>query len=108
MRFHAFHGCHPAEQKVGGRFDVDVTLLLDFEGFERSDEIESTLDYVTVMEVVSEEMKAPKKLIETVAAHIGKRLKARFEEVSEVEVTVRKYQPPVKHELEYVSTTIKV
>lgn len=108
LRFHAFHGCHPDEQKVGGKFEVDVELRVAFNGFEREDELESTPDYVKVMDVASAEMHKPRKLIESVAASIGKELKSCFPEVSEVLVTVRKFQPPVNHELEYVSATIKV
>lgn len=106
MRFHAFHGCHEGERKVGGRFEVDVCLSLNLDGFVREDEIGSTLDYVRVMETVEAEMRVPRKLIETVAASIARVLKSEFKQVDEVSVTVRKYNAPVRYELDHVSTTI--
>ena len=37
LSFHAFHGCHPHEQRTGGVFEVDMIVDGDFSAAQNSD-----------------------------------------------------------------------
>ena len=58
-----------------------------------------TIDYVTVYEIVKNEMAIRSKLIENVAKRIADSLKKNLSLINLVEVTVTKINPPVKGEI---------
>lgn len=96
MTFFAHHGVFPEENTVGNRYDVSVYLTTDIAEAAEHDSIRHTIDYGRVYQIVSEEMQAPRKLLETLAVHIGRRLVAEYAQVQQVLVRVSKYNPPIK------------
>lgn len=102
---HGYHGCHPMERKTGGDFEVDVHVHKDFTAAAVSEKLNETVDYVTLMNLVEEQMKIRCDLIESVAHNIAHEVKARFEGVGKVEVSVRKLHPPVRQKVDHVSVT---
>lgn len=103
LMFHAFHGCHPAERKVGGRFEVDIEVKVDLKQSAYSDNLEDTVDYVILMDIASAEMKKRRDLIETVAQDIAEAIKVRYPVSEQVEVTIKKHAAPVIYDLNYVA-----
>jgi len=70
IEFHSFHGYYPEEQKIGGRFLVNLEMDTAFEDAFHSDQLEDTFNYETAYKIVKEEMEKPSKLIEHVAGRI--------------------------------------
>ncbi|MDP6908800.1 MAG: dihydroneopterin aldolase [Flavobacteriales bacterium] len=99
IRLHAFHGCLEEEARIGGKYRVDVKAVADFNLCADSDDLEKAVDYVLVYQLVSEEMRIRSKLIETVAKRISERLKGAYPWVSEWEVHLTKFNPPVQGSL---------
>ncbi len=99
IRLHAFHGCLDEEAKLGGKYRVDVKAVADFNACADTDNLEKTVDYVLVYQMVSEEMGIRSKMIETVAKRIAERLKKAYPWVSEWEVNLTKFSPPVQGNL---------
>ncbi|NQV51537.1 MAG: dihydroneopterin aldolase [Flavobacteriales bacterium] len=100
---HAKHGCHAEERRTGGPFSVDVCVYGDFSPATLSDDIQDAVDYVGLMDLVTEIMAIPKNLIETVAADLAGAILERFQTVRKVDITIRKMKPPVKHDVDFVS-----
>lgn len=99
LTFHARHGVMPQESKVGGRFEVDVTLRLDdteCSGAVDDDLLCHTVNYAEVYAAVAEEMARPSALIEHVAGRMARRMLHDFPAVREVTVRVRKCCPPIE------------
>ena len=71
MDFYAFHGCFAEEQKIGTHFRVDVALTTDTTKAQKSDDINHTVNYLEVYQVVKREMMIPSHLLEHVADRIG-------------------------------------
>jgi dihydroneopterin aldolase len=100
VRLHAIsiYGCHgvsDAEQQVGRPFEVDVELVLDLAAAADSDDLEATVDYAAVCDVVRRVHEAgPYRLLEALAGRIAKEVLDGFP-VQEVTVRVRKPHPPV-------------
>ena len=70
MEFYAYHGCFEEEQKIGTWFNVDLSLEVDTSKAEKSDNIEDTVNYQSVYQVVKEQMMIPSHLLENVARRI--------------------------------------
>ncbi len=94
--FYAHHGVMQEEHQLGGRYEVDVALSLDFKAAARTDNLENTVDYERVYSLVEEIVTSNRfYLIEKLSYLIARRVMEAFDVVTEVEVTVRKPNPPV-------------
>lgn len=94
--FYAHHGVMQEEHRIGGRYEVDVSVDLDFEAAARNDDLKATVDYETVYRLVQEIVTQNRfYLIEKLAYLIAHAVVEAFPRVLAVEVTVRKPNPPV-------------
>ena len=95
MYFHAFHGCLPAEEQLGGKYRVDVSIEADFSQAAISDELAKTADYERVFNLVDEEMAKPSKLIEAVAKRVSEALASEYRWAERINIVIIKYDPPI-------------
>ncbi|MEP6846649.1 MAG: dihydroneopterin aldolase [Panacibacter sp.] len=94
LRFHAFHGLYKEEKKIGGDYEVNITIrhlpkklpVLH---------IEDTIDYTVVYNLVNAIMQQPEPLLETVASMIADEILRKFSHAEEVSVSVTKLNPPI-------------
>lgn len=98
VRFFAYHGYYPEEQKVGNEFLVDIETETVVEE-NLKDELSDTVNYERLFEIASFEMKTPRKLLETVAHRILKTILAEFSQLAKIRVGIRKLNLPVKGEV---------
>ena len=83
------------EGRIGGKYRIDIKALADFNNCADTDDLNKTVDYVIVYELVKKEMAIRSKLIETVAKRIALKLQAQYAWISEWEVSLTKFNPPV-------------
>lgn len=95
IRFHAYHGCLEEEGIIGGKYRIDIKAVADFSECATTDNLEKTVDYVIVYQLVKKEMEVRSKLIETVAKRIAEQLRKQYPWVVEWEVSLTKFNPPV-------------
>ena len=94
LEFHARHGLHPEEEKLGTRFIVDVEMQTPFEGI--ADRLEQTTDYAAVYMAVREVATGRRYyLIETLADHLAEILLERFPSIQGLTVRVHKPFAPL-------------
>jgi dihydroneopterin aldolase len=107
MEFFAWHGFYPEEQKTGNNFVVDIEV--DFTPGDNiyADELSNTVDYELLYDIICDEMKLTKKLIDTVAQAIMDRVKNKYTFVDSIELTIKKLNPLVGAKTKYSSVTIK-
>lgn len=96
---HAFHGCMDEEAKIGQRFSVDVDLCFDMTAAIEKDTLSDTADYVTIHQIVRDEMAIRSKLIEHVAGRILNRMQKQYPMLTSLRVAIHKYNPPVNGQL---------
>jgi len=102
-----FHGVFEAERANGQDFYVDVEIEVDLTRASVSDDVNDTINYAEVTDLVVEEITSnPVALIEKLAGRIAERIKSTFAQASVVTVTVHKPQAPVKAEVRDISVTI--
>ncbi|MEW6182816.1 MAG: dihydroneopterin aldolase [Bacillota bacterium] len=106
MAFFARHGVLQAEQEVGQRFLVDVTLYLDLSPAGAADDMDKTIDYLTVYRKVEEVVCGRSvRLLETLAESIAASVLKSFV-VHEVCVRVEKPGAPLPGCFESVGVEI--
>ena len=94
--FYGHHGVMQEEHRVGGRYEVDVSVGLDFEDAALHDDLTRTVDYEKVYDFVRRLVTENKfYLIEKLAYRIAHKVAETYPDVEGVEVTVRKPNPPV-------------
>ena len=95
VRFHAFHGVMPQEGRVGADFLVSVRVGIAFEKAMQSDDVEDTLNYAELYQLVQREMAVPSRLLEHVAGRIVKAIGKDFPDVTSIDLKLTKLNPPM-------------
>lgn len=95
MEFKAYHGCLEQEKVRGNSFTVDFRGEMDLSAAAESDNLNDTVNYGEIYEVVAEEMSIPSELLENVAGRIVKEIGKRFPQFVSFSVRVSKKRPPV-------------
>ena len=94
LRFHAFHGVMPQERLTGNDYSVDLRVGNDVSSAMLSDDVNDTINYAGLYEIVRQEMSVPSQLVERVAFRIADRISRRYPDVSRMDVKVTKLNPP--------------
>ena len=95
MEFKAYHGCLEQEKVRGNSFTVDFRGEMDLSAAAESDNLEDTVNYGEIYELVAYEMSIPSELLENVAGRIVKEIEKRFPQFVSFSVRVSKKKPPV-------------
>ncbi len=94
LQIHAYHGLYEEEKVLGNDFVVDLTV-----GYQPASlpiiEIEETINYVSLYELVQKHMQNATPLLETVVSNIALAILAQFSLAEEVNIAIRKSYPPI-------------
>ena len=104
IRVFAYHGHLPEEEKLGGHFMVNVWVTADTSEVEKTDDLNDTLDYVKIIEIVKEQMAIRSNMIEHPAKRIVDAI-LPLDKVQKVKVEVEKIQPPIDAAFDKISVT---
>lgn len=92
-RCRAFHGLYAGEPILGGEFEVNVEVT--YRIINKINEISDTISYVDVLNLLREEMKKPRPLLEALAMDMAGNIKQRFPGVVECRISIDKLQAPI-------------
>ncbi len=109
MRFEARHGVLPQEKVTPQRFEVDLVLHADLEPAARTDDLETTVDYTALFDLVQAIVTGPSfDLIEALAGAIARAVLVATEPklVAAVEVRVRKPDAPMGGSFDTVEAAV--
>lgn len=95
IQLHAYHGVMPQEQLTGNDYLVSVSAQYPIDKAITTDDVQHTLNYAMVYDIVKEEMGISSKLVEHVAGRIAQHLMKHFADISAVRVRVTKLNPPM-------------
>jgi dihydroneopterin aldolase len=107
IRSYSYHGCLAEETLIGGHFLVDVYLWCDFKSAALTDDLTKTINYVEVNTIVEEEMAIASELIEAVAYRILVRCQKQFDILTRTRIVIKKINPPLEGDVNYVSCIIE-
>lgn len=107
IRTFSFHGCLEEEKIIGGNYVVNVEVDCDFENAAKHDDLTKTIDYVAIKEIVIKQMSISSKLIESVAYNIVHDIKENFSIANNCRVEIKKINPPIDGDIDYVSVLVE-
>ena len=107
MEFKAYHGCLEQEKVRGNSFIVDFRGELDLSAAVLSDNLNDTLNYSEIYDIVAEEMSIPSELLENVAGRIVHGIEKHFPELISFSVRVSKKRPPVDGVAQWSRVTLR-
>ncbi|WP_321481343.1 dihydroneopterin aldolase [uncultured Bacteroides sp.] len=93
--FYAYHGVLPQERTVGNTFIINLSVKGDFLKAIETDQIEDSISYADIYEVVKQEMNIPSKLLEHACGRIVKALFREFPSIEEIRLKLSKNNPPM-------------
>src|SRR5690625_8018625 len=109
MQFYGFHGLLPEETKLGQRFNVTVELYVSLEEAGTSDEMDDSVNYGLVFEVVKNRVEGkPFNLIEALAERISEDLLKEIQKIKSCLIQVKKPNQPVNENYKSVKVEILI
>jgi len=94
MHFYGHHGIDAAERDLGGRFSFDIELVRDLTRPGETDDLNDTVDYQAVYDLVAQIQRRGFCLLEALALNIARGILEAFD-VDEVTVRARKQSVPL-------------
>ena len=94
LRFFAHHGLYPEERKTGNEFEVNLSVSYPTNQGTITD-INETINYATLYELVRDDMNRPSGLLETAAMKIAATIKTVFPQTKRISITISKVHPPI-------------
>ena len=94
LQFHSFHGVHEEESKTGGDFEVDLAVYYKPVALPVR-HLDETIDYTRLYALIKQRMEKRTRLLETIATEIAEEIFNRFTNVLEVNVSIKKLNPPI-------------
>ena len=104
IRVFAYHGHLPEEAILGGHFIVNVWVTADTSEVGKTDDLNDTVDYVRIIEIVKEQMAIRSDMIEVPVKRIVEAI-LPLTKVQKVKVEVEKIQPPIDATFDKISVT---
>lgn len=97
VRCHAFHGFYPEEHLIGCNFLVDTEVTFKPHG--DTENLNKTVNYEVLNQIILKEMKQTQKLLETVVTNILAEVKRNYPFILTAKVGIRKMNPPMPGEI---------
>lgn len=107
IRLYAYHGVFEQERIVGNMFEVSLKAEYPFEKAMRSDNLNDTVSYVRLYEIIANEMKVPSNLLENVAYRIIHAVTSEFQDIEHGNIKITKMTPPISGEMAGVSVIVE-
>lgn len=101
ISFYSYHGVMPQEKIVGNTFIVNLKLKVDFTQASLTDNLNDTISYAEVYNVMKREMDIPSQLLEHVCRRIVQSLFDAFPTIGEITISLKKKNPPMGADIDF-------
>ena len=102
IKIYAYHGCMEEEKKIGSNYLVNLIVHADLSMSCKSDKLKDTVDYVTLLDIVKNQMKMRSNLLENVADRVVNKIIFKFPSVRKAVVKIAKLNPPINGDIDEV------
>lgn len=103
LKIFAKHGVLPEENIIGTYYLINAEISANLWNAAESDDLEDTINYAKINDIIHQEMDIPSKLLENVIGRIFSRLEKNFPQITEMKIKLTKTNPPMKGEMKGVS-----
>jgi dihydroneopterin aldolase len=105
VKIHAFHGYYPEEQLIGCDFILDVEVT--FTPSDETENLDKTVNYEVLNQIIIQEMKQTQKLLETVVNNIINTIISKYPFLLTAKVGIKKIHPPMQGEIGHSFVQLK-
>lgn len=99
LRIFARHGVLEQERRVGNEFELDIRLDFDAAQAMDSDDVDHTVNYARVIDIVNARMARPANLLEHATALIRDAICNEFPQITSGRIALYKIHPPLSAQL---------
>lgn len=103
LKIYAFHGVLPEEKIIGTTYILKVEVHADLWKATETDDLQDTINYAAVNDILHAEMGIPSQLLEHVIGRIFKKLQVSFPQITFIKIKLTKTNPPMRGEMDGVS-----
>ncbi len=107
VKVYAYHGVLPEENIIGTYYILNLEIHTDLWIAAESDDLNDTISYAEINEIIHEEMKINSKLLEHVAGRIIAKIREKFDQISYIKLKITKTSPPMKGEMKGASIELE-
>ncbi|WP_407483117.1 dihydroneopterin aldolase [Elizabethkingia meningoseptica] len=107
IKIYAYHGVLPEENILGTYYLVNAEIHADLWKAAESDNLNDTINYALVNDIIHEEMKIPSQLLEHVIGRVMSRIAEKFSQINFIKIRLTKVQPPMPGEMTGVSVEME-
>ena len=103
LKFYAYHGVHEEETVIGTDFEVSVAV--SFNAIEKVEQLNDTINYVNIYEIIKLHFVQPEKLLETLAQNITQEIHKTDSRITSINITINKLNAPISNFIGTVGVT---
>ena len=108
IKLFGYHGVFEKEREIGQYFHINVELTLDLKKAGITDELENTVDYSKIYDIIRSINDNNKfRLIESLAHNISEEILSTFDKIKDITVQIRKPDAPIDGDFGWVGVEIK-
>ncbi|MDF2552705.1 MAG: folB [Chryseobacterium sp.] len=107
VKIYAYHGVLPEENIIGTYYILNTEIHTDLWEAAVSDDLNDTISYADINEIIHNEMKISSKLLEHVAGRIITKINEKFNQISYIKLRITKTSPPMKGEMKGASIELE-
>ena len=107
IRCYAYHGVMEQERHVGNDYEIYIKVKYPFSEAMETDNLDNTLDYAALYEIIHREMEIPSRLLEHVAGRIIRAIRSAFPLVEGGILSISKQKPPISGDIEGASVIVE-
>ncbi|MCS4303453.1 dihydroneopterin aldolase [Chryseobacterium pennae] len=99
VKIYAYHGVLPEENIIGTYYILNAEFHTDLWKASESDDLNDTISYADINDIIHQEMKIKSKLLEHVAGRIISKIHDHFPQISYIRLKLTKTAPPMQGEM---------
>ncbi|MDY3521914.1 dihydroneopterin aldolase [Riemerella anatipestifer] len=107
IKIYAYHGVLPEENVVGTYYLVNLECDVDLWSAAQTDNLEDTISYAELNDIVHQEMGVNSKLLEHVAGRIIKTILTKYPQIIYIKIKITKKSPPMRGEVQGASVVLE-
>ncbi|SHM16591.1 dihydroneopterin aldolase [Chryseobacterium contaminans] len=107
VKIYAYHGVLPEENVIGTYYILNAELHTDLWKAAESDDLNDTISYADINDIIHQEMKIRSQLLEHVAGRIILKIHDRFPQIDYIKLKLTKTAPPMQGEMKGASIELE-
>ena len=107
VKIYAYHGVLPEENSIGTYYLLNLEIHTDLWKAANSDDLNDTISYADINDILHEEMSIKSKLLQHVVGRIIAKIEAKFPQISYAKLKLTKTAPPMKGEMKGASIELE-